>query len=157
MKSSPNAHWIPLIALVALAGCMEEPPPEETMTFEVVTDIRETMEWILEPAAEVIWDSAGFIITEAGEQDLSPTTDEGWAKVVHASALMAEAGNLMMIPGRSAGDDWNSHAAKMTAAGKQAMAAALAQDADALFDAGGQVYQACRSCHIQFWADARLD
>ena len=51
----------------------------------------------------------------------------------------------------------NGHAAKMTAAGKQAMAAALAQDADALFDAGGQVYQACRSCHIQFWADARLD
>ena len=30
------------------------------------------------------------------------------------------------------------------------MAAAEARDAAALFDAGGQVYQACRACHAQY-------
>ena len=40
----------------------------------------------LEPAAEVIWDSAGWITTVAGEQSLWPTTDAGWATVAQQEA-----------------------------------------------------------------------
>ena len=142
----------PLLFAAAHADEAQHPAP---IPFEVVTDIRQTMEYILEPAAEVIWDSAGAVISEAGEQDLSPETDEGWIKVLNASALLAEGGNLMMIPGRSAGPEWNQHAKRMTAAAKQAMDAAEAQDADALFDAGGEIYQACLACHMQYWPDSR--
>ena len=55
-----------------------------------------------------------------------------------------------MMPGRSAGPDWVAYAQALTEAGRVAMAAAEAKDAAALFDAGGQVYQACRACHEQF-------
>ena len=116
----------PLLFVAAHANEAQEPAP---IPFEVVTDIRQTMEYILEPAAEVVWDSAGAVISEAGEQDLSPETDEGWTKVLNASALLAEGGNLMMIPGRSAGPDWNQHAKRMTVAAKQAMDAAEATHA----------------------------
>ena len=118
--------------------------------YRVVTNIRHTMEWILDPAADVIWDSAGFVITAEGERDLQPTTAQGWAEVRNSAAVLAEAGNLLMMPGRSSGEDWIAYAEALTEAGVVSMAAADARDAAALFEAGGQLYQACRNCHTQF-------
>jgi hypothetical protein len=137
-----------LLALVLCVSCDSTSPP--AAPYHVVTDVLHTMEWILDPAADVIWDSAGFVITEAGETDLQPTTLEGWAEVRNAAAVIAESGNLLMMPGRSAGPEWIAYAQALTASGVVSMAAAEAQDADALFDAGGQVYQACRACHEQY-------
>ncbi len=108
------------------------------------------MEWILDPAADVIWDSAGTIITAEGERDLAPTTDEGWDQVRSSAALVGETGNLLMMPGRASGPAWVAYAQGLTAAAEVAMAAAEARDADALFDAGGQLYQVCRACHEQY-------
>lgn len=145
---------IAILVAVSVSGCgSAEPPPGATVTeepYRVVTDVLHTMEWILDPAADVIWDSAGFIITAAGEADLQPTTDEGWKAVRNSAAVIAESGNLLMMPGRSAGPEWVGYAQALTESGMVAMAAAEAQNADALFDAGGQVYQACRACHEQY-------
>ena len=58
-----------------------------------------------------------------------------------------------MMPGRSAGLDWNEHSRDLIGAGKLAMTAAEQQDADALFSAGGQIYQACLACHEQYWQE----
>ena len=124
--------------------------PQPATAYRPVANIKQTMEWILDPAADVIWDSAGFIITAEGETDLSPTTDEGWAHVRNSAAVVAETGNLLLMPGRSAGPDWVAFSQKLTRAGEAAMAAAESRDASALFDAGGQVYQACRACHEQY-------
>ena len=55
-----------------------------------------------------------------------------------------------MMPGRSAGPNWVAFSQALTTAGQVAMAAADAQDSDALFDAGGQVYQVCRACHAEY-------
>ena len=125
---------------VLLLGCSQaEPPaPPAGPPYEVVADIHHMMDWILDPAADVIWDSAGFIITAEGEQDLSPTTEDAWAHVVHNAAVVAEGGNLLMMPGRSAGEDWNEYSRGLVAAGRLAIEAAEAKDAEALFDAGGR-------------------
>jgi mono/diheme cytochrome c family protein len=111
------------------------------------------MAWIVDPAADVIWDSAGTVITAQGSAELAPTTEEGWAVVLHAAATLTEAGNLLMMPGRVAGDDWIVWAQQLVATGKLAIDAAEAQDADALFNAGGEIYQVCRGCHEQFWVE----
>ena len=108
------------------------------------------MLWILEPAAEVIWDSAGFVITAEGETDLSPTTEAGWDLVRNNAALVAESGNLLMMPERSMGPEWVAYAQAMIGAGRGVMAAAEVRDAEALFDAGGDLYQTCRACHTQY-------
>jgi ABC-type glycerol-3-phosphate transport system substrate-binding protein len=149
-----------LVALsLGLAACGEQPDSStksadaaiKSPAYRPVTDIHQTMAWILDPAADVIWDSAGTIITAQGSTELAPTTDEGWDAVVHAAASLTEAGNLLMIPGRSMGDDWDEYALGLISAGELAIKAAQDHDSDALFDAGGRIYQVCRACHNQYW------
>jgi hypothetical protein len=141
-----------IAALLLATACGQEPPPPET-PYQPVTDIHHTMELILDPATDVIWDSAGTIITAEGEQELAPTTDEGWHKVEQAAAVVAESGNLLMMPGRSLGDDWVRYSGDLVEAGKLALQAAQDQDNDALFDAGGRMYQVCLACHNQYWVE----
>lgn len=131
---------------------VEEAPPAPP--FAPVLGVGDLMWNILDPAADGIWDSAGTIITAAGSRELAPTTDEGWEEVVQSAALLAEAGNLLMIPGRSNGAGWNDYSAELRAASQRAMAAAQAQNSDRLFDAGGEIYQACRGCHEKYWKPA---
>lgn len=149
------------LAIALSAGCDSGEAPDPTRSspaptapaYRPVADVRQTMNWILNPAADVIWDSAGFVVTADGETDLSPTTDEGWDQVRNNAAVVAETGNLLMMPARSAGpgSDWVGYARDMTREAELAMAAAEARDAEALFDAGGRIYQTCRACHEQYW------
>ena len=160
-------RWVIIIALSSLwVACVGDSAPSslpaEVKPYRSVADVQETMLWILEPATDVIWDSAGAVITAEGEKDLSPTTDAGWENVRSHAAVVAESGNLLMLPGRSRGPAWDAYAQALIIAGEVAMAAADAKDADALFDAGGQLYGVCRACHTQFhitpkqpWEEAR--
>lgn len=145
------------LVLVIGLGCQATAPaapPEPATPFAPVLGLKDLMWNVLDPAADGIWDSAGTIITAEGSRELAPTTDEGWQEVVSAAALLAEAGNLLMIPGRSIGEGWDGYAVDLRTASQRAMAAAQTQDSDALFDAGGEVYQACRGCHEQYWRPA---
>ena len=108
------------------------------------------MVWMLEPAADVLWDSAGYVITEEGEQDLQPTTQEGWNEVRNAATVVAESGNLLMMPGYAVAGDWMEYSQALVAAGITARDAAIAQDADALFEAGARLYNVCRACHNRY-------
>lgn len=143
-----------VLAALLTSGCSSAGPPtspsEPQPAYRPVASVLQTMEWILDPAADAIWDSAGFVLTEQGETDLSPTTDEGWERVRNGATVVAETGNLLLMPGRSPGPDWVGYAQALTEAGVVAMAAAEAKDAGALFAAGGQLYQACRDCHDQY-------
>ena len=139
--------------LWACSGEQETAPSQ----FLPVTDVHHTMELILDPAADVIWSSAGTIITEEGSRELAPTTDEGWHVVEQNAAVIAESGNLLMMPGRSGGADWDEYSRGLIDAGSLAMKAALDQDPDALFDAGGRIYQVCLACHNQYWVQVGAD
>ena len=151
-----------VLASLLLSACSDQAAPpidkearsgSNESPYLVVTSIHQTMAWILDPAADVIWDSAGTIITAEGRQELAPTTDEGWAEVVRAAAVLSEAGNLLMMPGRAAGEDWVEYSQGLIDAGKLALQAAETQDSDALFDAGGRIYQVCKACHAQYWVE----
>jgi len=143
-----------LVLLVGLSSCASETTqPVAQPAYRPVADVHDTMNAILDPATDVIWGSAGTIITAAGERDLSPTTDEGWETVRRNALMVAESGNLLMVPGRSEGPAWDAYAAALIVAGDKAVHAAATQDRDALFDAGGEMYVACRGCHAQFMID----
>ncbi len=148
---------IACVALSALAigGCAPEPaasaPP---IPFEPVLEMHDLMASVLDPATDVIWGAAGAVITEDGEQDLSPTDDAGWQAVFNAAALVAETGNLLMLPGRAEdAGDWMEYSSALIAAGLKAMAAAKAKDANAVFDAGGELYRVCVACHQSYSMD----
>lgn len=139
-----------LLVLLQLVACGQEEKTAAHDSYHTVTDAKQIMLWILDPAADVIWQSAGSIITVEGEQDLTPTTVEQWQEVVNSAAMLAESGNLLMMPGRAQGDDWLEYSRGLIEAGTQALEAAQNQDGKALFDAGGQIYQVCKACHSQY-------
>ena len=132
--------------LAALAGCAE-PQQTETIPYQATSTVHDFMVWGLEPAADVIWDSAGFVLTEEGEIDLQPTTQEGWDAVRNAAAVLAESGNLLQIPGHSRGADWNEISAGMTRTSVLLIKAAENKNDQEVFDYGGQLYNVCVSCH----------
>ena len=137
-------------ALTVLVGCDNTNPAHpgaQPATLRAIASNVELMHLLIDPAADVVWDSAGFVITAAGETDLSPSDDNAWAKVADAALLVAESGNLLMLEGRSAGTAWDGFSRQLITAGTAAATAAINQNADALFDAGGKIYQACRTCH----------
>ena len=153
ITSSANKRlWLVGLTLVMMS-CTDKQRPAP---FSPTGSQHQFMTAYLEPAAEHIWDSAGFIITIDGEQDLQPTSDEGWAAVAHHATVVAEGGNLLMLPGYLPEDadpaDWMEYSAGLTRAALRARTAAQAQDADALFSAGGEIYVVGRACHNKYLA-----
>ncbi len=143
-------QFIGLMVLCGLTACGQSPEPQ-AIPFKPTASIHDFMVWGLEPAADVIWGNAGYIITHDGEQDLQPTTQEGWDHVRNAATTVAEAGNLLMMPGYAADPgDWVEYSAGLVMAGIRARDAAQAKDADALFQAGANLYSVCLACHNRY-------
>ena len=68
----------------------------------VRSTIKDIMESIIDPSADVLWGAAGAVIDKQGVQDLSPKTPEEWLNVRRAAVRMIEGPNLLMMPGREA-------------------------------------------------------
>ncbi|MYD42816.1 MAG: hypothetical protein F4W90_02875 [Gammaproteobacteria bacterium] len=145
---------IAFVALfIALVGCA---PSEPNAVDEQPTTAR-LMDPLLNTASEVFWDSAGFIDTYEGTTDLTPTTAEGWQKVLEAAdeidALSAMLKQERYSLNRAA---WNVLADNLIAASESGRQAALARDGAALFQAGADLYQVCVACHQTFWSNNRF-
>ena len=113
------------------------------------------MDATVHPAAEVIFDSVGTIISASGTEEIAPRNDEEWANVRRNALTLAEAGNLLMMEKRAKDKgEWMKRAETLVDAGTVAMKAAELKNAEALFAAGGQVYEACLLCHERYRKEA---
>jgi cytochrome c553 len=113
--------------------------------------LKEVMQWVIDPAADVIWESVAIIITEKGEEHREPKTDAQWDAVRNAAATMIESSNLLLLPGRARDDKhWTEAVTRMAQAAGTSLKAAQAKDATALFDSGTTVYNACSACHARY-------
>lgn len=136
-----------------MGGCamVALPMPSSNAPFAVVVDVTQMMNWIIDPTVDVIWESVRFIDTEEGSKQISPKTDEEWDAVRNAAATLAESSNLLMIEGRAReGKQWMEAATNMRTAAKEALSAAQSKNVMGVFDAGGHIYNACSTCHMQF-------
>jgi hypothetical protein len=156
MRSFPQ--WLALCSL-ALTGCSpQQPPPAPRAVpapaapaLKPVLELKPVMEWIIDPAADVIWDAVKTVSTEAGTKDIAPQNDEQWNAVRNAAATLMESSNLLMIPGRARDDKaWANFAQGLTKTAGGALKAAQEKNKDALFNAGGEIYIVCKGCHVQF-------
>ena len=158
------------------------PPKIDTSGGQVqlVGTIKDIMLGIVDPSSDLLWDSVATDITAAGVVDKKPQTDEEWAMVESAALMLAEAPNLLKMPGRkvarpgektqSEGPDAPELTADQIAAkirkdrplfikyanglqntAKKALAAARNKDVDALFDVGEEIDTACENCHLEYW------
>ncbi|MEM5517992.1 hypothetical protein WNY37_13625 [Henriciella sp. AS95] len=105
----------------------------------------------IDVVADKIWDKQGYIITVEGEEKLFPTTDEGWQAVADAADEMAALSEVLATEKYSLGEqDWVTYSEGLAVAAEQVKGAAIAQDEEAVFEAGGLMYRVCRSCHERF-------
>lgn len=134
-------------AVCIVAGCTGEAPERPVP----IADVQELMVSVLEPAAEAYWDGVGEVLTEAGVHQFRPLTEEDWTTLRNAAFVLAESGNLLMMDGRARDrGDWMAHSRTMVETGRLALAAVDRRSPDAVFDAGAQVYYACRDCHARY-------
>ncbi|MEZ5490934.1 MAG: hypothetical protein R3F50_11530 [Gammaproteobacteria bacterium] len=123
-------------------------------SFNTSLSMADLMAMVIEPAADSLWDNAGWIESSAGYEELYPTTDEGWDYVRAQAAVVAESGNLLALPGRAMDEDaWLIYAEGIVDAGLMAMDAAQRQHEEDFFQAGAQLYSVCRACHQSYNPD----
>jgi len=138
---------------VMLGACVrrEAPPPPPPPPFEPVADVQQLMRSVVDPAADGIWDAVKTVDSAEGVVEYAPKTDTEWQAVRNHAVMVAESGNLLMMRGCAKDEpDWRRLSRALVDAGRRALAAASVQDKDALFDAGGQIYEACSNCHQKY-------
>ena len=135
--------------LLWVTACSSEPAE---LPFRPVADMQQLMTHIIDPAADVVWDSVGTNVTAEGEEHWEPETDEEWAVVLNSAMTITESANLLMMGERARDQEtWMRMSQNMVDAGLLAVEAAQAQDADAIFAIGENVYNSCDQCHNLYW------
>lgn len=154
-------------------GQLESGEPEYTLT----ATIKDLMLSIIDPSADVVWESVGTIVGSTGTEERVPRTDEEWTNVRHGAIRLVEATNLLMMSGRHvarAGETseapgvelepeqmealiikdreaWNRHTQALREASLAMLRAIDARDSENMLEAGERIEIACESCHSQYW------
>ena len=139
--------------------------------------IKDLMQGLVDPAADEVWLSVTTVMSQTGTVETVPKTDEDWAKVRHGAIKLAEASNLLIVPGRHVArpgekseapgvelepsemealinkdiPGWRARAKALHEAGLAALKAADARDPEKVFEIGEQIEEACESCHSKYW------
>jgi len=140
-----------LIPALGLFACKEAPPPPPPPPFHTILDLKQFMLLVIDPAADLVWDSVKTVMTKKGTEEISPKNDEQWNTVRTGAATLAEAANLLMLDGRAKDkNEWMTAARRLTDTAEKALKAADAKDPAAVFATGGEIYEACRGCHQRY-------
>ena len=80
-----------------------------------------------------------------------PKTDAEWAAIERSALMLAESGNLLMMPGRARDQQgWIKDSKLLVDVGTAAYKAAKAKDLDAVLALNEQLYTACVTCHQEY-------
>ncbi len=136
-----------VVSAVACSG--PAPPP-----IRPVADVKQLMQFVVEPAADVYWDGVGTIVDQSGVTEFKPETQGEWDALVNSAYAIAESGNLLMIGARPRdGGEWMQMSRAMVDVGEKAIRAAESHDPQAVFDVGAEVYDTCTACHARYAVD----
>ena len=165
---------------MSLAQCNKAPATPPASEYELVGTVHDIMEGIVDPASDVLFDAVATDITAAGVNEKRPQTDEEWERVEGNALMLAEAANLLKMPGRKAaspGDQtksegpdapeltpeeiqakmdadrtkWVKYATNLQDQARKTRDAAKRRDADAVFALGEDIDMACEDCHLEYW------
>jgi hypothetical protein len=133
---------------------------------KVYGNLAQVMRGILFPNSNVI-----FFAQSKSPTDVTPAADPalatdplagtygGWVAIENSSLALAEAANLLTIPGRVCSNgkpvplknpDWAKFVQGLRDAGMTAYKAAQAKDQDKVVDAADTVTTACQDCHDRY-------
>jgi hypothetical protein len=183
-----NVVVVTTAAVVFVSACKPSAPPPvpaardataETPMVPVGT-VKDVMKGIVDPTSKAIWDSVGTESGPAGLIEREPKTNDEWAVLEHNALTLAEAANLLKVPGRHMAlpaeanaksqpdaaeltpaqmEDkvnkdrgaWDIKADALRTSATKALAAVRAHDKDAILSVGEEIDNACESCHKVYW------
>jgi Cytochrome C' len=129
---------------------------------KIEANLLQLMRGILYPSSNVIFAAQDDVgkFTPAADPATSPnpltSTYGGWQAVENAALALAEAANILVLPGRLCANgkpvpvrraDWLKYVQGLREAGRAAYKAAQSKNQDAMVDAAGTVADACSACH----------
>jgi cytochrome c556 len=154
-----TAGWLVLAAVAIATPCVlavdqqalpPDPPAPSSPTTPTSTPapplrrigtMSELMVKIIYPYSDAI-----FYITTR-----TPTTQVEWNELQAKALMVAEAANLLMLPGRARDQDqWMADAKLMLDAGEAAFTAAKNKDVDALAALSEKLQESCVTCHRHY-------
>ena len=176
-----RAHVVAVAGLlwVAVACSSSKPAPaaEAEPAVRVTATVKEIMDSVVDPNADVLWDSVSTTISREGTVENKPRTDEDWARIRRSAVTLVEATNLLVIEGRKIAPDghkseypgielepeqmqklmdgdresWTRYAHVLHDKAMVALKAIDAKSVQGLMDAGEGIDEACENCHKHYW------
>ena len=129
-----------IAGLLFLAACLLATAPAEAQepAFERVGTISELMVDIIYPLSDEL-----FYVMRA-----PPSNDVEWGRLRRSALMLAESGNLLMMPGRAIQqEEWMQAAKRLVDVSTTAWEATQAQDLEAILDLSPELEASCRGCH----------
>jgi cytochrome c556 len=156
-------------------------PPSNALWGDMkpLVSVKELMEYTIDPLSDGIFDAVGSDTEKGKYLDVQPKTDEDWEKVRAAAISLGEAIYLLKVPRpfTPAGDEnvsrgpnppelspaqieaklkadpalWNAKIEALRNVMLEVLDVVKRRDTRALFDAGGDLDQACEGCHLEYW------
>lgn len=125
-----------LMLLSMAAATMAQAP-----AYQPVGTVRQIMLDIVAPTSDVIFKVP----------NQAPKDDKEWKNVQDSALMLAETGNLLLMPGRAKDTgEWTKFAKSLTDQGAKAFKAANAKDAKSLEDIGNDIDGVCEDCHAKY-------
>lgn len=131
---------------LAAVGSAQAPAADPTQssvepTYQRVGTISDLMIDMIYPLSDELF----YIMREP------PETEYDWTLLRRSALALAEAGNLLMMPGRAIPqEDWMTHAKRLVEVSTQGYEATVAKDLDAIVELSPALEAACRDCHAQY-------
>ena len=168
-----SGFFLALAVVAAIASACSPSAPE----FRLTSTVKDIMDSVVDPNADAIWDSVEVVVTLEGTVEKEPKTDEDWKALRRHAISLAEASNLLLIPGRhiakpgEKAEDarvdlqpeeiearvkqdaaaWAAGAHGLHDAVMESLKAIEARDVKALLNAGDLLDQSCETCHRKYW------
>jgi len=171
---------------ILVSGCSSKPtpppaPPAQALwgDMKAVVSVKELMQYMLDPAADHIFDAVKVETTKGGSVERVPKTDEDWDKIRIGAVTLAEGVSLLKVPrpfappgdeNNSTGPDaselspaqikakldadpvlWNAKIEALRNVSLEVLEIVRKKKVEELWDAGDNLDQACESCHLQYW------
>jgi len=166
-----------VVSLVSLAGCQSRPAEPQGPAYAPEATIKDIMDAIVDPSADVVWESVATVVTPSGTEERQPKTDEEWTNVRRGAIRLIEGTNLLLMPGRHVAREheksevpgielepsemeahinkdrakWEKNVKALYTQTLAALKAIEAKDAKALIDIGERIDGACENCHVTYW------
>lgn len=163
--------------LIAANACSAPAPAVSDSGFRPTSTVKDIMDSIVDPSADVLWDSVEVVVTASGTEEKAPKTDDEWKEVRRRAVSIIEASNMLLVPGRHiarAGEkaenpnielppeqiekmvnedrgQWTTLAHGLHDAASAALKAIDDRDKEALLFSGDGLDRACENCHLKYW------